>query len=89
MGVATVAAGCRDGRVRRLGSGTITTFAGIRGEHGGYSGDGGPATRARLDQPKGVAVDAKGNVYIADSRNSRVRKVSPGGKITTFAGTGK
>ena len=67
--------------------GTITTFAGT-GKFG-FSGDGGPATSARLDSPPGVAVDGKGNVYIADSANNRVRKVSPGGTITTFAGTGK
>jgi sugar lactone lactonase YvrE len=76
-------------RVRKVSSnGTITTIAGMEGKFG-YSGDGGPATSARLKQPHGVAVDRTGNVYIADTVNNRVRKVSSGGKITTFAGTGK
>ena len=46
-------------------------------------------TSARLSFPQGVAVDDEGNVYIADSKNNRVRKVSPGGRITTFAGHGQ
>jgi hypothetical protein len=67
-------------------SGKTTTFAGSG--RAGFSGDGGPATKAMLYQPSDVAVGAKGNVYIADPGNNRVRKVSRGGKITTFAGTG-
>jgi serine/threonine-protein kinase len=42
---------------------------------GGISGDGGPATEARLHGPSGIAIDAAGNIYISDSRNFRVRKV--------------
>jgi sugar lactone lactonase YvrE len=53
----------------------------------GYGGDTGAATSALLDTPSGVAVDASGNIYIADTRNNRIRKVS-GGTITTIAGTG-
>jgi hypothetical protein len=71
-------------------SGTITTIAGT-GQPGvsGFSGDGGPATKAKLGYPQGVAVDGKGNVYIADTANARVRKVNRDGTITTFAGTGE
>jgi hypothetical protein len=66
-------------------SGNITTIAGTGIE--GYSGDGAAATSAQLDTPTGVAVDAVGNVYIADSHNHRIREVS-NGTITTLAGTG-
>src|SRR5829696_1994041 len=67
--------------------GTITTVAGI-GEPG-FSGDGGPATKARLDFPNAVAVDREGNLYISDGLNYRIRKVDNDGIITTFAGTGE
>jgi Bacterial Ig-like domain (group 3)/NHL repeat len=66
-------------------NGQISTIAGTGIE--GYSGDGTAATTALLDTPTGVAVDAAGNVYIADSHNHRIRKVS-GGTIATVAGTG-
>jgi Bacterial Ig-like domain (group 3)/NHL repeat len=68
-----------------LKSGQITTIAGSGVE--GYGGDNAAATSAYLDTPTGVAVDGSGNVYIADSHNHRIRKVS-GGTITTIAGTG-
>lgn len=75
-------------RVRKVSvSGIITTVAGTGVP--GFSGDGGPATSARLRAPNGLALDAKGNLYIADFANARVRKVTPGGRITTFAGSGK
>jgi hypothetical protein len=64
---------------------TINTFAG-NGTFG-YSGDNGPATSAQLNQPWGVAVDAAGNVYIADTVNNRIRKVA-NGVISTVAGNG-
>ena len=67
-------------------SGTITTFAG-KGP-AGYSGDGGTATNAKLQYPSSVAVDASGNVYIADNSNNRVRIVNTSGIISTYAGTG-
>jgi uncharacterized protein (TIGR03437 family) len=54
----------------------------------GFSGDGGNALNAQLQDPKGVAVDSQGYVYIADTINSRIRKVGLDGIITTIAGTG-
>jgi hypothetical protein len=66
--------------------GTISTVAG--NGTAGFSGDGGPATSAQLDSPGGVAVDGAGNLFIADTYNSRVRKVSAAGVITTVAGNG-
>lgn len=53
-----------------------------------YSGDGGPATSASLNSPFDVALDGQGNLYIADTSNNRVRKVTPDGTISTVAGTG-
>jgi hypothetical protein len=66
-------------------SGVISTIAGSGLQ--GFGGDGGAATSAYLDTPTGVAVDVNGNVYIADSHNNRIRKVS-GGNISTVAGVG-
>jgi len=65
--------------------GIISTVAGTGDQ--GFGGDGGPATSALLDSPYGVAVDASGNLYIADTHNNRIREVS-NGTITTIAGTG-
>jgi sugar lactone lactonase YvrE len=74
-------------RVRKVSpNGIITAFAG--NGSAGYSGDGGPAIAAQLSEPMGVAVDNRGNVYITDPENARVRKVSPNGIITVFAGNG-
>jgi len=67
-------------------AGIITVVAGTEATEG-YSGDNGPATSATLDSPTGVAVDANGNIFIADSHNHRIREVSSG-TITTIAGTG-
>jgi uncharacterized protein (TIGR03437 family) len=74
-------------RVRKISlSGIISTVAG--NGVAGFSGDGGPATAASLNSPNAVAVDASGNLYIADVANQRIRKVSSSGIITTIAGTG-
>jgi uncharacterized protein (TIGR03437 family) len=73
--------------IRRIStSGIINTVAG-NGQYG-YSGDNGPATKAALLAPSSVTVDASGTMYIADSGNQRIRRVDPGGIITTIAGTG-
>ena len=79
-------------RIRKVDTtGTITTLAGTGsyGSSGGFSGDGGPAASAQLNDPYGVAVDAAGNVYIGDTGNHRIRKVDTAGVITTIAGTGE
>ena len=73
--------------VRKVSAaGIMTTVAGNGSP--GYSGDKGPATAAQLYSPMGVAVDAAGNIYIADTYNQVVRKVDTSGTITTYAGTG-
>jgi DNA-binding CsgD family transcriptional regulator/sugar lactone lactonase YvrE len=67
--------------------GRITTFAGTGAA--GSDGDGGPAAQAQLNIPQGLALDSVGNVYIADTLNNRVRRVSADRIITTIAGTGE
>jgi sugar lactone lactonase YvrE len=89
------------GRIRKVDSATgiVTTIVGttltdaIRGVAtggvGGFGGDGGPATAATLQSPQGLAMDREGNLYVADSRNHRVRKIDARtGIITTVAGSG-
>lgn len=74
-------------RIRRIAAnGVITTIAGTG--VAGFSGDGGPAVDAQLSQPAGIALDAAGNLYIADFDNERVRRLAPDGIITTVAGGG-
>ncbi|CAB5080358.1 Serine/threonine protein kinase (EC [Olavius algarvensis associated proteobacterium Delta 3] len=73
--------------VRRVDKGgVITTVAGT--DTAGFSGDGGPATRAQLNEPYGVAVNTAGNLFISDGKNHCVRRVDKDGVITTVAGTG-
>ena len=73
--------------VRKVNTlGIITTIAGTGAA--GYSGDGGQATNAGLNQPFGVALDVTGNLYITESSNNRIRKVNTLGIITTIAGNG-
>ena len=76
--------------VRRIDAktGVITTIAGSGRK--GFSGDGGPATKARLNRPHSLALDAIGNIYIADIGNHRIRKIDgETGTIQTMAGTGQ
>ena len=82
-------------RIRKVGTnGIITTVAGngygagLGYGSGGYSGDGGAATNASLDNPLGVAFDASGNLFIADTYTNRIRRVDSNGIITTVAGNG-
>lgn len=73
--------------VRKVNTaGIITTIAG--NGFMGFSGDGGPAIQAEMNYPNKVAIDPAGNVYIPDYHNQRIRKVTPTGIISTFAGTG-
>ncbi len=74
-------------RVRKVDSNDIITTVAGDGFNG-FSGDGGPATNASLRYPAGVAADASGSIFIADSYNQRVRKVDTNGIITTVAGNG-
>lgn len=75
-------------RVRRISpSGVVETVA--AGQSGPASGDGGPATMARIGAPVGIGLDRKGNLYIADQGNHRIRKVNINGIITTVVGTGQ
>src|SRR2546427_13307299 len=76
--------------IRRIdqATGVITTVAGTGAP--GYSGDGGPATRATLNQPYSLQIDANGDIYIVDRLNAAIRKIDAAtGIITTVAGTGE
>jgi hypothetical protein len=74
-------------RLRKVDpGGTITTYAGIGIP--GFSGDGGQATNANIFLPSGIVADAAGNVYFSDRDNARIRKITPAGIISSFAGNG-
>jgi len=79
-------------RIRRIDTaGIITTVAGSGPtgvDMGSFSGDGGPAVKATLQEPYGVAVDRAGDIYVSDRDNNRIRKIDPKGIITTIAGNG-
>jgi sugar lactone lactonase YvrE len=82
-GATLLVADTGNARIRQIsGTQIVTTLA------GGYVGDGGPATAAGLNYQGHIAFDPAGNLYIPDTYNNRVRKVTPSGTITTFAGTG-
>src|SRR5262249_40153095 len=66
----------------------LVAGAGSRYTSGGFSGDDGPATAAKLNRPTDVVLGKDGSFYIADSGNNRVRRVDKTGKISTFAGNG-
>ena len=76
--------GCRIIRVRSDQSVSVIAGTGTCG----FSGDGGPAVSAQLDDPNGIAFDSAGNLYFADSNNHRIRRIDTHGIITTVAGTG-
>ncbi len=77
----------RNDRIRKIdAAGTISTYAGTG--FAGFSGDGGPAASAKLNHPTRIALDASGNLFIADSGNNRIRKVDATGNISTVAGDG-
>ena len=74
-------------RVRKVdGAGIISTVGGNGA--GGFTGDGGPAVSASINFAAGLALDAAGNIYVADANNNRIRKINPTGNISTIAGSG-
>ncbi len=74
-------------RIRKIApNGIITTIA---GSVGGFLGDGGPATAARMNSPTSIVLDSAGNLYFSDVLNLRIRKITPAGIISTVAGTGR
>ena len=87
------------GTLAYASEGIITTVAGSgaidQGNNhfsmngGGFTGDGGAATNAQLNYPKGIAIDVSGNLYIADTGNHRIRKIDTKGIISTIVGSGK
>ena len=83
----TYFADSREDRIKKVSpSGIITTIAGTG--IAGFGGDGGPAVLAQLNFPQGLAIDTLDNIYVADNLNHRIRKITPGGIITTVAGSG-
>jgi sugar lactone lactonase YvrE len=72
--------------IRKISDGAVTTFAGSTGAGGVGSADG-AGTSAKFNQPFGMAVDSHGNLFVADSANNTIRQITPGGVVSTFAGT--
>lgn len=78
--------GLEGGRIRRVSpDGVIKTIA---GGGAGFSGDGGPAVSARFSRLRGIAIDSRGNIYVADLGNNRIRRIDPSGIVSTVAGNG-
>ena len=82
--IGSLIGGCRIVRVSPVGVMTVVAGTGTCG----FSGDGGSAAAAQLDNPSGLAFDSAGNLYVADSNNQRIRRIDRGGTISTVAGTG-
>jgi sugar lactone lactonase YvrE len=75
-------------RVRKVApDGTMTTVIGDGSF--GSKGDGGPASKAQVNDPQGVAIDAAGNLYVSEYGANRIRRIDPAGVVTTIAGTGR
>ena len=75
-------------RIRKVTQiGKVSTIAGT--DDPGNNGDGGPATDGQLNDPEGVAIDGQGNIYISDKFNNEIRKITPTGTISAFAGNGE
>src|SRR5260370_1064810 len=74
------------GRAQAIPAYSIATVAG--NGTAGFSGDSGPATAAQLNGPSSARLDSAGNLYIADTSNEAIRKLTPAGIISTFAGQG-
>ena len=81
---ANIIGGCRIVRVSKAGAVSIVAGTGTCG----FSGDGGQAVAAQIDDPNGIAFDSAGNLYFSDSNNNRIRRIDRNGIITTVAGTG-
>jgi uncharacterized protein (TIGR03437 family) len=75
--------------IRKISGGKINSFAGICAAVGAYGGDGGSAASANFNAPTAMAFDRNGNLYVSDLLNHVVRKITPSGTISTFAGTGQ
>ncbi len=77
-----------DGRIRELTISNLFIITAVGNGVLGFSGDGGQAVKAEINQASGVAVDSSGNFYLADAFNNRIRKIDTSGVITTIAGSG-